>query len=33
MTTMEGTYVSILKKQANGNGKFVLDTINPGLGN
>jgi ketosteroid isomerase-like protein len=32
-TTFQGTYVSIWRKQADGNWKFVLDTGNPGLGN
>jgi ketosteroid isomerase-like protein len=31
-TTMQGTYVSIWKKQKDGNWKFVLDTGNPGGG-
>jgi ketosteroid isomerase-like protein len=31
-TMFQGTYVSIWKKQADGNWKFVLDTGNPGLG-
>jgi ketosteroid isomerase-like protein len=31
-TLIRGTYVSIWKKQADGNWKFVLDTGNPGLG-
>jgi ketosteroid isomerase-like protein len=30
-TAIKGTYVSIWKKQADGNWKFVLDTGNPGL--
>lgn len=30
-TTFQGTYVSIWKKQTDGNWKFVLDTGNPGL--
>ncbi|HWC53115.1 MAG TPA: DUF4440 domain-containing protein [Chitinophagaceae bacterium] len=30
-TTYEGTYVSIWKKQKDGNWKFVLDTGNPGV--
>lgn len=30
--TMQGTYVSIWKKEKDGNWKFVLDTGNPGLG-
>ncbi len=32
-TSMQGTYVTIWKKQADGNWKFVLDSGNPGLGN
>ena len=31
-TIIRGTYVSIWKKQGDGNWKFVLDTGNPGLG-
>lgn len=31
-TTLRGTYVSIWKKQADGEWKFVLDTGNPGVG-
>jgi len=31
--TKEGTYVTIWKKDKNGNWKFVLDTGNQGLGN
>ena len=30
--TREGTYVTIWKKDADGNWKFVLDTGNQGLG-
>jgi ketosteroid isomerase-like protein len=32
LVTMEGTYVTIWKKDENGNWKFVLDTGNQGLG-
>jgi ketosteroid isomerase-like protein len=31
-TMLQGTYVSIWKKQKDGKWKFVLDTGNPGLG-
>ena len=31
--TRDGTYVTIWRKDANGNWKFVLDTGNQGLGN
>jgi ketosteroid isomerase-like protein len=31
-TTLQGTYVSIWKKQKDGSWKFVLDTGNPGVG-
>lgn len=31
-TTFHGTYVSIWKKQKDGDWKFVLDTGNPGVG-
>lgn len=31
--TLEGTYVSIWKKQADGTWKFVLDSGNDGIGN
>ena len=31
-TTFRGTYVSIWKKQADGEWKFALDTGNPGVG-
>lgn len=32
-TTLQGTYVSIWKKQKDGKWKFVLDTGNPGIRN
>ena len=31
-TTIQGTYVSVWKKQADGSWKYVLDTGNPGVG-
>ena len=31
-TTIQGTYVSVWKKQADGSWKYVLDTGNPGIG-
>jgi ketosteroid isomerase-like protein len=31
-TTMQGTYVSIWQKQADGSWKYILDTGNPGVG-
>ena len=32
-TTLQGTYVSIWKRQKDGKWKFVLDTGNPGINN
>ena len=31
-TVMQGTYVSVWKKQADGSWKYILDTGNPGVG-
>ena len=31
-TSFQGTYVSIWRKQADGNWKYVLDSGNPGVG-